>query len=156
MKIIVGDLIKSVSEGHILHGCNARGVMGGGFALYIRNRYPNVYEEYLDIYEREGLKLGQAIPVKITKNLTVWNLITQEGFGTHTRQTDYSAVRMAFENFKSNFNGGDIHHPLIGCGLGGGQWCIVDRIIKDVMDGTETNLWVLTEQEKLLYTEYET
>jgi hypothetical protein len=24
------------------------------------------------------------------------------------------------------------------------------------MDGTETNLWVLTEQEKLLYTEYET
>jgi len=41
-------------------------------------------------------------------------------------------------------DGRDIHFPLIGCGLDGGNWNIVENIINEVLDDTaKNNLWVL-------------
>lgn len=41
------DLLK-IDKGIICHQTNCIGVMGGGIALQIRNKWPNVYKQYVN------------------------------------------------------------------------------------------------------------
>ena len=40
--------ITEVTQGVIVHGCNAQGVMGSGVAKQLRAKYPEIYVDYLD------------------------------------------------------------------------------------------------------------
>lgn len=146
-----GDFIDG-SEDVIVHGCNAQGVMGRGAAKAVRERLPFAFDEYLSAYLQEGLSLGNvvwAINVKHNERLRiVGNLITQEHWrqdlAVDGRNVDYDAVRMAFRKvreFVQLTQDGTItipkitpvHRigmPLVGCGLGGGEWSIVKEIIE--------------------------
>lgn len=67
-------------------------------------------------------------------DLSIANAITQDGFGLR-RDTDYNAVDAVFEkifNYIYPANGEDtIHIPLIGSGIGGGDWRVIESIILD-------------------------
>lgn len=138
MKIVtkIGNLM-DVTEGHIVHGCNAQGVMGSGVALAVKNRYPGAYNDYREIYENEGLNLGEAYPYLLTDKLVIWNAITQDNFGQPTRNCSYDAIQTCFDNINfaiiNNPTLGvqHIHIPFIGAGLGGGSWNIIKAIIED-------------------------
>ena len=166
MKIQVktGNLF-NITAGHIVHGCNAQGVMGSGVALGVKNLYPAVYEDYRKIHETVGLKLGTAYPVSITHpvydRLMVWNAITQDNFGAGIRQTSYDAVETCFrqidEYISENarkwtnvaegktevvfFHPAEIHIPLIGAARGGGNWEIIREIIEQTVTHPVT-LWL--------------
>jgi O-acetyl-ADP-ribose deacetylase (regulator of RNase III) len=149
MKIItkVGNLL-DVKAGHIVHGCNSLGVMGSGVALAIRNMYPGAYETYRATFDDEGLEMGWAYPYCPTTDLVIWNAITQEFCGSDGRRyVSYDAVANAFEEINETVNEFDlipkeIHIPLIGAGLGGGNW----EIIREIIEQTTTvpvTLWML-------------
>ena len=61
----------------ILHGTNARGVMGSGVARQIRARWPNVYEIYALRHRVFGLKLGEIVPVRTPDAGAFWRLIEE-------------------------------------------------------------------------------
>jgi O-acetyl-ADP-ribose deacetylase (regulator of RNase III) len=48
MLITKGDILQGLVPGHhttvILHGCNCMNVMGAGIALYLKQKFPVVYE----------------------------------------------------------------------------------------------------------------
>jgi O-acetyl-ADP-ribose deacetylase (regulator of RNase III) len=151
MKIItkVGNLL-DVKAGHIVHGCNSLGVMGSGVALAIRNMYPGAYETYRATFDDEGLEMGWAYPYCPTTDLVIWNAITQEFCGSDGRRyVSYDAVANAFEEINEAILTSDIstipkeiHIPLIGAGLGGGNW----EIIREIIEQTTTvpvTLWML-------------
>lgn len=133
---------------YIIHGCNAQGVMGSGFAKAIRQHYPEAYEYYRQIYEGVGLTLGQAVvldcSIGLDSGVKVANLITQEFYGRTPNKTyvSYSAIEQALEDmmefvyFDTAF-GYDVHlhYPKIGAGLGGGDWGKIEAIIDKVVDG---------------------
>src|SRR5258707_1003755 len=98
MKIItkVGNLM-NVTTGHIVHGCNAQGVMGSGVALAVKRKFPGAYDAYMHQYNEYGLVLGAAYPSMINSGLMVWNAITQDGFGSPTRNTSYDAIQTCFQ-----------------------------------------------------------
>lgn len=141
----------NVQAGHIVHGCNAQGVMGSGVALGVKNLYPQVYHHYRDLYEEDELKLGCAYFVPINPELAVWNAITQDGFGGGIRQTSYDAVQTCFEQINAHISAGvegmanrqpnEVHIPLIGAARGGGNWEIIREIIEQTMDYPVT-LWL--------------
>lgn len=159
MKIVtkVGNLL-DIKAGHLIQGVNAQGVMGAGIALAIKNKYPQVYTSYRNIYEHKanniadnaGLVLGNVYPVEINKHLCVWNAVTQEFYGSDgSRYVSYDAIENCFRMIQSSIDGGwydgvpnEIHIPLIGCGLAKGSWNIVSTIIEDVCT-TPVTLWVL-------------
>jgi len=144
MKIQVktGNLF-NVTAGHIVHGCNAQGVMGSGVALGVKNLYPSVYLDYRELYEAGKLKLGNAYPSLATINLKIWNAVTQDGFGGPGRHTSYDAVQTCFQQVEDYLNAGfesmadlqpkEIHIPFIGAGLGGGSWNIIKSIIEETV-----------------------
>jgi O-acetyl-ADP-ribose deacetylase (regulator of RNase III) len=147
----VGNLL-DVTSGHIVHGCNAQGVMGSGVALAVKEKYPEVFKDYRDRYEnptRFGLTLGEAYAVTIQgTKLTVWNAITQEGFGRGVRQVSYDAIQTCFAKIDNlakqyaDYFPAEIHIPAIGAGLGGGNWEIIREIIEQTVT-IPTTLWVL-------------
>lgn len=140
-----------VKKGHIVHGCNAQGVMGSGVALAVRQTYPHVYEDYVHQHENGGLKLGVAYESLATRELKIWNAITQGTFGPGIRQTSYDAVTTCFEQINSylaqglegmgNMQPNEVHIPLIGAARGGGNWEIIREIIEQTMDYPVT-LWL--------------
>jgi O-acetyl-ADP-ribose deacetylase (regulator of RNase III) len=155
IKTIKGNLLENVKHGVIVQGCNAQGVMGSGIALQIKQKYPLAFRLYLEQYNlNKSLELGRIVvaPVKIsndsTTNLYVINGITQQFYGRDgKRYVDYDAVKSVFEKvnqFALEKNIRDIHFPLIGAGLGGGDWSIIEKLIDDSLDEKlNKNLWVL-------------
>lgn len=129
---IVGDLLEA-KEKVIVHGCNNYGVMGSGVAKQIRDKWPNVFDEYHLKYKVFGLELGSIIPVETTDGKIIVNAITQDGFGKDgARYVVYEAVEKCFIliNEKAyDWNASEIAMPRIGAGLGGGDWTIIEDII---------------------------
>lgn len=147
MKHIVGDILKNVKSGIIVHGCNAQSVMGGGIALQIKQKYPQAYQDYKTGLEScVNLKmnpLGKIFVSHIEGDLYIANAITQNQFGTNRRQVDYEALARCFEQISKVRPSIPIHYPLIGAGLAGGNWTIISTIIDETLQGHDHTLWTL-------------
>jgi len=124
-----GDIFKSPYR-FILHGCNARGVMGAGFALQVKKMYPYAYKEYINNYEKKGLTLGETQFVKC-RDRTIINSITQQFYGKDGRRyVSYDAVANSMRMVEECLYGETIAMPKIGAGLAGGDWNVIESIIE--------------------------
>ena len=144
----VGNLINAI-EPAIAHGANARGVMGSGVALAIKENFPEAYKEYRDLYvsrkesagqneaysfeELQTLPLGLNIYAK-SKDKLIVNCITQKDYGKNQKQyVSYDAIQRCMRDMNTYLSQRKIEAvamPLIGAGLGGGDWEIISRIIE--------------------------
>ncbi len=162
-----GNLL-AVERGIIVHGCNCMGVMGGGVALFIRNKWSDVYAAYRKVHETSGLKLGDTIFVgssrtgrptesqrhlhevtpQLPTDVIVANAMTQFDYGSEEGivYVDYQAVAAAFARIRmvARDTGLPVHFPLIGCGLAKGKWSEVSSRIEAALgDDIEATLWEL-------------
>lgn len=144
MKTIKFGNILDAESGIIMHGCNDLGVMGSGIALAVKEKYPACFQEYSNwcIEERKAGKelLGNICPFSVPyKDLVIANCITQSGFGKDSkRYVSYKAIQSVFQTIavigagRVGVDTLTIHYPLIGAGLGGGDWAIISEIIETV------------------------
>jgi len=135
-----GDTL-SPETGIIVHGCNCQGVMGAGIAAQVRSRYPAAYEIYVKKHRISGLKLGEITYAEVAPNKIIVNANTQFSCGVDRRYVDYEAVATCFEAVKilaRSMEGPgheklDIVFPMIGAGLAGGNWKIIETIILETI-----------------------
>lgn len=140
-------------SGILVHGCNAQGVMESGIALQVKQRHPKAYREYERVVStsppshRKMLLLGATPWVEVSKDLIIVNAITQENYGSDGKKyVSEKAIETAF-NFVQALAASrrlPVHFPLIGCGLGGGEWSkigpIIERALGPAING---HLWLL-------------
>lgn len=170
----VGNLVDAFKTGNgvegdvalLVHGCNTLGMMGAGIALGIKTTFPEVYDAYKRMEKfGGGLNLGDvdfcwvsaAKPLERTSPPTqmraVVNAMTQDKVGRTPGVVycSYEAIRAAFACIRSQledsfFDGAvTVHFPLIGCGLAGGYWDVVSKIIDEELPDTLCRkiLWTL-------------
>ena len=127
--------ILDITEGIICHQVNCRGVMGAGIAKAIRNKYPLVFDLYIQACKRHEAEelLGTAQIVKVSDTLRVVNMFGQVGYGRSGRFTNYGAVGESFRNLWDMMNKNNIDRQVyipyrMGCGLAGGDWEIYQEI----------------------------
>lgn len=148
-----GDLLANVtSNAIIVHGCNAKGVMGKGIAKSIKDLYPAAYLKYKEHERKNGLVLGDIPTAKVNdNNLFVVNGITQQeywvpGASKSNVYVNYDAIALVFENLrlwmKVNKIDLPIHYPAIGAGLAGGDWERINNIINAELYGHDHHLWI--------------
>lgn len=137
-----GDVLCSGAD-VIAHQVNCKGVMGKGLAATIRKRYPNVFTVYKAACKRvpssnELLGKIQTIPCGGSTERWIVNCFAQDGFGTDKCYTDYAAFESCFRKLRdwAIQNG---HKKIavphyIGCGLAGGDWNRVTRILENIFD----------------------
>lgn len=160
------DILK-INQGVIVHSVNCIGAVGG-LAGAIARKWPKNADEYRAHVKRQRLPimlLGNVFEVNVVHNIVVANLFGQNRVGTGERQTEYAALisgfkRVADTSFYGNDmikkphlrEGGyyicrnllnDIYIPYkIGCGLGGADWSIVEKIIEEVFDKSGKNVYI--------------
>lgn len=127
-----GDLFSTDSQ-YILHGCNCQGVMGSGVAKTIKEKYPLAFEEYKLIYDKFNcLQLGTTIFVKQPGGKTIINALTQLNYGRNGVHVSYWAIANIFKDLNTLVEErSEISMPMIGAGLGGGNWNVISSIIEN-------------------------
>lgn len=148
---IKGDATNPQGKGNkiICHICNDIGAWGAGFVLALSDKWKEPEEDYLSLFNSALVKypkhrqLGtvRLVPVEVDKKgfvISVANMIGQSGVNTSRRYTPpvrYPAVRDALKEVDEYARAlkATLHMPRIGCGLGGGKWSEIEKIIKDVV-----------------------
>lgn len=132
IEYIKGDLF---AESHkiIAHGVNCHGVMGSGIAKIIREKWPEVYDDYHQFCQlRDPYRyLGFVRASPANDGTLILNCFTQEKYGKDgLRYISYDAVDDCFERINDVLHRFEyIAMPKIGAGLGGGHWPVIESII---------------------------
>lgn len=134
------------SEDIICHQVNCMGVMGGGIAKQIREKYPNVYEEYVKYIKEHGALncLGSWQLVSIKNKKSIANVFGQYRFGRNKQYTDYDALSSSLSGVLKvaiEFNKSIAIPFNIGCGLAGGSWPFVYSMIEDIFQDYDVTLY---------------
>lgn len=130
-----GDLIEMALAGEfdlIAHGCNCMCAMGAGIAKTIRKTFPSAYEADLKTPKADRSKLGTCSYASVLTEygeLIVVNAYTQYDWRGSGVKADYEAIRKCMAWAKNHYSGKKIGLPLIGAGLAGGNWEVIQRII---------------------------
>lgn len=135
-----GNLVREADLGAfdvIVHGCNCQATMGAGIAKTIKDRWPSVYERDRATFLADGAVLGnisqEIVTTQSGRELIVVNGYTQWIPGGSARPADYEAIAKVFEKVNMNYQGKRVGIPLIGCGLAGGNWKIVEVMAEELM-----------------------
>ena len=148
-----GDLLRSDCN-IICHQVNCQGVMGGGIARQIKEEYPTTFLKYYTeckkAKEEDYSLLGTVLPTyEKDENeylKIICNCFSQDKYGRTSCYTDYGAVvdcfykvkKFATTNNSMFINGAKIGIPYkYGCGLAGGDWNKVKKIIGEVFSDYE-------------------
>lgn len=142
-----GDMFSSNAD-ILCHQVNCMGRMGSGIAKTVREKFPNVYEEYMALCHSDGMTpdtlLGATQFVKCGTQV-IANLFAQRNYGYDGRQyTDYKAFRRCLQYIRGYATAGSsIAFPHgIGCGLGGAKWEIIVAMIQEELGNDyEIEVW---------------
>lgn len=135
----------------IVHIVNDEGKWGRGFVLSVGKRWPHVEDDYLRWAKNDPLpqaspfppfRLGNVRIIHTDGNVFVFNMIAQHGRYAKDDGTPpirYGALEeclkqvgdLARKHFAS------VHMPRIGCGLAGGEWSEVERIVARTLHDVE-------------------
>lgn len=133
----------------ILHICNDIGAWGAGFVLALSARWPEPENAYRSA---KDLQLGRVIYAKCEEDIAVANIIGQHLVGVDELGRPpirYDAVIWALEKIAKDFNPEkvSIHLPRMGCGLAGGNWAIMERILEETLQGFDVTVYDLESQQ---------
>lgn len=153
IKYLNGDLLKSGCD-IICHQVNCMGVMGAGIALQIRNKWDNVYRQYKEHCKQNNyddkILLGEILPIETKSGKIIINMFSQSNYGRCGIYTNYDAFRFACIKIKTLYENKNIKNKIkigfpnkIGCGLAGGSWDIINKIIIEIFNDCdlEVEIW---------------
>lgn len=119
----------------IVHQTNCKGVMGAGIAKQVRDQFPDVFKKYkalCDRYRHNTSELLGACQFVEENGKTICNAFGQDGFNKPGCNTDYIALRECLKKIAKRYSEKTVALPYkIGCGLAGGDWFIVETMIRD-------------------------
>ena len=145
----LGDVLNAEAE-IIAHQTNCMGVMGAGVALQIKNKLLSAdefkkYETLCKMKDADEL-LGtvqylNAENGKLIANVFGENIPTGTGL-----DTDYRALQEGLQSvhdYASDIGASVAIPGLMGCGLAGGDWNIVRKMIEDIFGDSEVSLEIV-------------
>ena len=149
---IKGDATRPVGEGNklIVHVCNGVGAWGAGFVMALSARWKAPEAHYRNwrrgVFE-EPFELGRVQPVRVEKDIYVCNCIAQLGIRSRpdVPPIRYGALQICLKRvhkIATTLNA-SIHMPRIGCGLAGGEWAIVEKIVEQELGDLNVTVYDL-------------
>lgn len=134
MKLIEQDIL-TVKDGIILHQVNVHGVMGGGIAYHIAQKWPHVRESY-ELFCKQCKPFTEVQFCQATDDLIIANCFSQMEKEINGTLTDYEAAHHCFSKIGEYAmdTKKPIHIPYqYGSGIAGGDWPTVVKIIEETL-----------------------
>ena len=147
IKFIDGNIFDS-NANIICHQCNNLGAFNSGIAREVRERYPAVYQSYLEDYQAGKLELGYVNFTTAEPRRMIANMIAQNGYGYDgKRYTDYVALQKCLKEVRQFALMEYDVQPVIAfpymmsCVRGGGDWNVVYNMIENTFDKFDIEIW---------------
>src|SRR4030067_1858195 len=124
VKVLIGDLFESKAQTWV-NTVNCVGVMGKGVALEFKNRFPDMYEDYVVRCKRGEVRLGRPYLFKRLVPPWILNFPTKD----HWRSVaNLKSIIEGLEYLLRHYRDWGIQSlavPPLGCGQGQLEWRIV-------------------------------
>lgn len=169
IKFIKGDATSPIGDGNkiIIHCCNDIGAWGSGFVVAISKRWSEPENEYRDWYKTKkytsklsinlggnsflidrkstSFGLGKVLISQVHDDMFVGNIIGQSGTISNNNQSPivYDAIRGGVRKINgfANIAKASVHMPRMGCGLAGGKWSEIERIITEELPNIDVTVY---------------
>jgi O-acetyl-ADP-ribose deacetylase (regulator of RNase III) len=135
VKFVTGDIFNSSMQ-TLVNPVNCFGIMGRGIALKFKNRYPEMFDDYVIKCNSGVIQIGKP---DIYKKAVPWVI----NFPTKNHWRDPSRFRYVksgldylVDHYKE-WGVESIATPALGCGLGGLEWNGVKVIIEEYLEKLE-------------------
>lgn len=128
MKIVIGDMFDSGAQ-TLINTVNCVGIMGKGIAAEFKNRYPEMFEDYVSRCERGEVKPGVPYLFKPLLPPQVINFPTKSHWRAASRVEDVEkGLNILVAKYK-DWAVESIAVPPLGCGNGQLMWETVGPLI---------------------------
>lgn len=149
MQIIENSNLLDIKEGIICHQVNCVGVMEAGIALQIKNKWPDIYKQYISLCKifknSPATLLGKVQDITINDKLVIANCFGQiyPGSGLMTCYEAWKLIIKHLLDIDHYFGELSIHFPyMIGCGLAGGDWNVLYLILENGFKDHNVNVFL--------------
>lgn len=137
---VIGDATKPQGDGPkiLCHICNDDGGWGKGFVIAISKRWKQpeaMYRQWFRGRNENGFALGAVQFIQVEGDLWIANMIGQHkrGITKAGPPIRYDAVATCLDHVaaKALELGASLHMPRIGCGLAGGEWSVIEKLLSE-------------------------
>lgn len=128
MKILVGDILQSTAQ-TLINTVNCVGVMGKGIALEFKNRFPEMYEDYLDRCKRGEVKPGLPHIYRSLLPPQIINFPTKDHWKSVSQVSDIERGLKYLLAHYEEWGVQSLAIPPLGCGNGQLEWRVVGPLI---------------------------
>jgi len=137
IKEIKGDLLAADVKIRC-HQVNCKGVMGAGIAKQVKEQYPEAFKQYKELCDQFGSSLlGHTQFVVCHDGTIIANMFAQDDYRGAGPKTNMEALDECLSQV-ATFAwrvGASVGFPkLLGCGLAGGNWDEVCKLIANYFD----------------------
>lgn len=152
---VKGDIVNDTQYTIFCHQVNCQGVMGAGLAKQIRNKYPEVYSDYIQTIHSEQWLLGSKICTPTTDGRVCVSMFAQEDYGRNKCYTNYQAFQIILDGLQSELQMFEFSNPSpykiafpegIGCGLAGGDWNIIKPILEKFAANVPNDVYIVKKE----------
>ncbi|HVU87588.1 MAG TPA: ImmA/IrrE family metallo-endopeptidase [Pirellulales bacterium] len=151
MSYVVGDATKPHGTGQrvvaqVVNDGAARWG-GAGFASAIRRQWPTVQSDFLDWVQSDPkrLRLGNTHNARVDDSTVVFSIVAQHGYGAsrlpRIRYQHLKSGLVELRDFALSLSA-SVHIPRIGCGEAGGNWLIVEDLIRECLSDYDVHVTV--------------
>lgn len=124
MKVLIGNLFDSKAQ-TLVNTVNCVGVMGKGIALEFKNRFPAMYEDYLQRCNAGQVKLGEPYLFRRVTEPWILNFPTKDHWRSVSRLEDLVRGLEFFEHRYRKWGITSLAVPPLGTGQGQLEWRVV-------------------------------
>lgn len=122
-----GDIFQSNAQ-VITNTVNCAGVMGKGLALAFKERFPELFRDYVSRCEKHEVRPGKPYLWE-NKEVQVLNFPTKRHWKENSRLEDIEEGLKYLASNYAQMGISSIALPPLGCGLGGLNWADVKNLI---------------------------
>jgi O-acetyl-ADP-ribose deacetylase (regulator of RNase III) len=128
LKILVGDLFASRAQ-TLVNAVNCVEVMGKGLALEFKKRFPQMFEDYVERWQRDQVRLGEPYIFRDRSGIMVMNFATKDHWRSSSRLIDIEHGLDYFVDRYADWGVSSVAFPALGCGYGGLAWADVEPVM---------------------------
>jgi O-acetyl-ADP-ribose deacetylase (regulator of RNase III)/uncharacterized protein YwgA len=120
----IGDIFESKAQ-TLINTVNCVGIMGKGIALEFRNRFPDMYDDYVQRCKAGQVKLGQPYVYKRLAPPWILNFPTKDHWRSVSRLEDIIVGLRYLHDHYRQWGIVSLGVPPLGCGQGQLEWRVV-------------------------------
>lgn len=133
VKVLTGDIFESTAQ-TIVNTVNCVGIMGKGIALEFKNRFPDMFDDYVKRCKQKQVKLGKPYLYKRLVLPWILNFPTKEHWrSVSSLESIVQGLEYLLQHYKE-WGITSIAVPPLGCGHGQLEWRIVGPTLYRYLD----------------------